>query len=229
MKNAFSFLLSIILANAVASTVLAAEQPALSVSERYSYAMGVRLGQLLKQQGIEQLDSKAFAAAIDDVLNDYPLRLSDAEMREAVAEQQKVFAEQRAARAEARLQAGQTFLAQNAGKPGVVVLPSGLQYQVLKSGSGEQPGQQDTVRVHYHGTLIDGTVFDSSVERGEPVEFPLAGVVPGFSEALANMHVGDHWRVFLPSGLAYGERGAGSDIGPNEALTFEIQLLGIVR
>lgn len=225
MKNAFLFLLSITLVG----VTVAAEQPTLSVSERYSYAMGVRLGQLLKDQGIEKLDSKAFAEAIDDVLNDYPLRLSAVDMRQAIAEQQQVFARQRAARAEARLQAGKDFLAENAGKAGVVALPSGLQYQVLKSGSGEQPGPQDTVRVHYHGTLIDGNVFDSSVERGEPVEFPLAGVVPGFSEALSNMHVGDHWRVFLPSELAYGQRGAGSDIGPNEALIFEIELLDIVR
>lgn len=211
------------------TSVQAAEGPSLDISERYSYAMGVRLGELLKGQGIGQLDSSAFAAAIDDVLNDRPLSLNPTEMREAIAAQQRVFAEQRQQRAQANLEAGQAYLASNAGRPEVTVLPSGLQYEVLSRGDGEQATLQNTVRVHYHGTRIDGGVFDSSVERGQPAEFSLAGVVPGFSEALSNMRVGDHWRVFLPSTLAYGERGAGAEIGPNEALIFEIQLLAIVR
>lgn len=198
------------------------------VSERYSYAMGVRLGELLRGQGIVELDSEAFAAAIDDVLNDRPLRLSSDDMRKAMVEQQRRLAEQRAQRAATRLAEGQAFLERNASQAGIVVLPSGLQYQVLQRGDGAQPGPQDTVRVHYHGSLIDGRVFDSSVERGQPAEFPLAGVVPGFREALSLMRVGDHWRVFLPSSLAYGEQGAGADIGPNEALVFEIQLLDIL-
>lgn len=207
----------------------AADVSPLSVSERYSYTMGVRLGQMLKEQGIERLDSQAFATAIDDVMSGRALRLSDAEMRDAVVAQQRQFTEQRAQQAQANLEAGQAFLAANAGKPDVVVLPSGLQYRVLASGDGEQPTAQDRVRVHYHGTRIDGSVFDSSVERGQPADFPLSGVVPGFREAISNMRVGDHWQVFLPSALAYGERGAGSDIGPNEALTFEIRLLQILR
>lgn len=207
----------------------AAEPAPLSVSERYSYAMGVRLGQLLQAQGIAQLDSRAFAAAIDDVLAGRPLRLSEAEMQAAVVEQQRAFATQREQRAQANLEAGRDFLTRNAGRADVVVLPSGLQYRVLESGSGAQPGSTDTVRVHYHGTLIDGSVFDSSVERGEPAEFALSGVIPGFREAISGMHAGDRWQVFLPSTLAYGEGGAGTDIGPNETLIFEIQLLDIVR
>lgn len=215
---------------AFSSGLLAAQEPApVTIPERYSYTMGVRLGQLLKGQGIAQLDINAFAAAIDDVLSGRPLRLSDDEMRAAVAAQQRVFAEQREQRAQANLQAGQDFLAKNAGRSDIVVQPSGLQYEVLAQGSGEPAGVQDTVRVHYHGTRIDGSVFDSSVERGEPAQFSLAAVVPGFREAISNMRVGDHWRVFLPSMLAYGERGAGSDIGPNEVLIFEIQLLEVVR
>ena len=214
----------------LSSGLAAAEEPApLTVSERYSYTMGVRLGELLKRQGIGQLDSRAFAAAIDDVLNQRALRLSADEMREAVAAQQRVIAEQRAQRGQANLKAGEEFLAQNAGRPGVVVMPSGLQYQVLAQGDGAQANAQATVRVHYHGTRIDGSVFDSSVERGEPAQFSLAAVVPGFREAISNMRVGDHWRVFLPSALAYGERGSGADIGPNEVLIFEIQLLEVVR
>lgn len=199
------------------------------VSERYSYAMGVRLGQLLKAQGIVALDSEAFAAAIDDVLSGHPLRLSDAEMQAAIRDQQGVLAEQRALRAEANLRAGREFLAANAGRAEVAVLPSGLQYEVLQTGGGSRPTAEDTVRVHYHGTLLDGSVFDSSVERGEPAEFALGAVIPGFREALSNMQVGDHWRVYLPSALAYGERGAGGDIGPNETLIFELQLLDILR
>ena len=215
---------------ALSGGLAAAEEPApLTIPERYSYTMGVRLGELLKSQGIGQLDSRAFAAAIDDVLNQRPLRLSDDEMREAVAAQQRVFAEQRAQRAQANLKAGQAFLAKNAGRSDIVVLPSGLQYQVLVQGEGAPADAQAAVRVHYHGTRIDGSVFDSSVERGEPAQFSLAAVVPGFREAISNMRVGDHWRVYLPSGLAYGERGAGTDIGPNEVLIFEIQLLEVVR
>lgn len=208
---------------------LAAESPDPGVAERYSYTMGVRLGQLLKAQGIVQLDSAAFAAAIDDVLAGHPLRLSDAEMQAAVCEQQGILAGQRAQRAQDNLEAGREFLAANAGRPEVVVLPSGLQYEVLESGSGAQPTAEDSVRVHYHGTLLDGRVFDSSVERGEAAEFALGAVIPGFREALSNMRIGDHWRVYIPSALAYGERGAGSDIGPNETLIFELQLLDIIR
>lgn len=199
------------------------------VAERYSYTMGVRLGQLLRAQGISQADSASFAQAIDDVLNERTLRLSTDEMRQAIVDQQRLLAEQRAAKAADNLRAGQEFLARNATNADVVALPSGLQYRVLDKGDGEQPGADDTVRVHYQGTLIDGRVFDSSIERGEPAEFPLAGVVPGFREALSLMHVGDRWQVFMPSTLAYGEKGAGADIGPNETLIFEMQLLDIVR
>jgi len=207
----------------------AAESSDPGVAERYSYTMGVRLGQLLKAQGIVQLDSAAFAAAIDDVLAGHPLRLSDEEMQAAVRDQQGILAGQRAQRARDNLEAGREFLAANAGRSEVVVLPSGLQYEVLESGNGAQPTAEDSVRVHYHGTLLDGRVFDSSVERGEPAEFALGAVIPGFREALSQMRVGDHWRVYLPSTLAYGERGAGSDIGPNETLIFELELLDIVR
>mgnify|MGYP000588518734 CR=1 FL=1 len=215
---------------ALSNPPAAADGPApLTLPERYSYSMGARLGELLKGQGIGELDVDAFAAAIDDVLRGRPLRLSDEQMREAVTAQQRVFVEQRAQRAQANLEAGQAFLANNAGRPDVVVLPSGLQYQVLARGTGAQASAQDVVRVHYHGTRIDGSVFDSSVARGEPAQFSLAAVVPGFREAISNMRVGDHWRVYLPSTLAYGERGAGADIGPNEVLIFEIQLIEVVR
>lgn len=225
MKRVFVALLCV----AISWPVLAAAEPTdLSVSERYSYAMGVRLGQLLKAQGMVRLDSAVFAAAIDDVLGGHPLRLSDADMQAAIRDQQGVFAEQRAQRAQDNLLAGREFLAANAARADVVTLPSGVQYEVLERGGGAQPTTEDTVRVHYHGTLLDGSVFDSSVERGAPAEFALAAVIPGFREALSNMRIGDHWRVYIPSALAYGERGAGSDIGPNETLIFELQLLDII-
>ena len=211
----------------LSTLAIGAESGGLGVSERYSYAMGVRLGQLLRGQGIEKLDSHAFAAAIDDVLGGKPLRLSAEEMQAAIREQQQVFAQQRAQRAQTKLAAERDFLTRNAAEDGVVVLPSGLQYRVLASGDGAQPESDARVRVHYHGTLLDGSVFDSSVERGEPAEFALSGVIPGFREAISQMHIGDRWQVFIPSALAYGERGAGADIGPNETLTFEIELLGI--
>lgn len=207
----------------------AREQAAFSVSERYSYAMGVRLGQLLKGQGIRQLDSGAFAQAIDDVLLARPLRLSDQEMVAAIQEQQRVFAQQKQQRAQASLEAGRVFLAENAGKPGTQVLPGGVQYRVLESGSGAQPSADGNVRVHYHGTLLDGTVFDSSVDRNQPAEFSLGAVIPGFRDSISRMHVGDRWQVFIPSDQAYGEDGAGAAIGPNETLTFEIQLLEVMR
>ena len=122
---------------------------------------------------------------------------------------------------EKNLKDGEAFLAANAKKEGVKTLPSGLQYKVLKSGSGKTPKATDTVKTHYHGTLIDGTVFDSSVERGEPVEFPVNGVIPGWTEALQLMKEGDKWQLFVPAKLAYGERGAGGKIGPNSTLIFE--------
>jgi len=205
----------------------AAEPSDPGVAERYSYTMGVRLGQLLKAQGIVQLDSAAFAAAIDDVLAGHPLRLSDEEMQAAVRDQQGILAGQRAQRARDNLEAGRDFLAANAGRSEVVVLPSGLQYEVLESGNGAQPTAEDSVRVHYHGTLLDGRVFDSSVERGDPAEFGVHQVIPGWTEALQLMSVGDKWRIVCPPSLAYGEQGAGSAIAPNTALVFEIHLIAI--
>jgi FKBP-type peptidyl-prolyl cis-trans isomerase FklB len=125
------------------------------------------------------------------------------------------------------IKAGEAFLAENAKKDGVKTTASGLQYKVVKSGSGKTPGLNDTVKVHYHGTLIDGTVFDSSVDRGEPVTFPVNGVIPGWTEALQLMKVGDKWQLVIPAKLAYGENGAGGKIGPNSVLQFDVELLAI--
>lgn len=214
----------------VGSGVLnAAEPDGLSVSERYSYAMGVQLGQLLRAQGVSRLDSDAFAAAIDDVLAGRPLRLDPLQMQAAVRDQQRLFAEQRAARAAVEREEEQAFLAANARNPDIVVLPDGLQYRILQRGVGARPGDDDSVRVHYQGALTDGTVFDSSYTRGTPADFALGGVIPGFREALAMMQVGDRWQVFVPSALAYGEQGAGKEIGPYQTLVFDIELLDVLR
>ena len=124
---------------------------------------------------------------------------------------------------------GEAFLAQNAKKEGVITTASGLQYKVLKSGTGESPKRTDTVKVHNHGTLIDGTVFDSSVQRGQPISFPVNGVIPGWVEALQLMKVGDKWQLFIPARLAYGDQSPGAGIPPNSVLIFEVELLGIEK
>jgi FKBP-type peptidyl-prolyl cis-trans isomerase FklB len=129
----------------------------------------------------------------------------------------------------AKLDAGEAFLAENAKKEGVKTTASGLQYKVLKSGTGESPKPTDKVKVHYHGTLIDGTVFDSSVQRGEPISFPVGGVIQGWVEALQLMKVGDKWQLFIPARLAYGENSPGSGIPPNSVLIFEVELLAIEK
>jgi FKBP-type peptidyl-prolyl cis-trans isomerase FklB len=130
-------------------------------------------------------------------------------------------------KASANLKAGQDFLTANKQKPGVTTLPSGLQYEVIKEGTGIKPGARSNVTCHYHGSLIDGTVFDSSVERGQPATFPLNRVISGWTEGLQLMGVGSKWRFFIPPGLAYGDRQTGSDIGPNSTLIFEVELLGV--
>src|SRR5699024_2579128 len=170
-------------------------------------------------------------------VDDKEIRLSEDEMHEAIAEdQQEKMAEMWAGQEEQQAQSaevekqGKAFLEENAKKEGVTVLESGLQYEVLEEGDGgPKPKAEDTVKTHYHGTLVDGTVFDSSQDRGEPVEFPVNGVIEGWQEALQLMSVGDKWRIVLPPELAYGEHGAGGMIGPNATLIFEVELLEIVE
>ena len=169
----------------------------------------------------------AFSAALDDVLYGNELKLDLATMKQAIETQQETILKQLTAAAEQKKQQGIAFLEKNKSAEGVQVLPNGLQYIVLKAGTGKQPTATDKVTVHYHGTLIDGTVFDSSVERGAPATFALDRVIPGFRESLTRMKTGGKWRVFVPSELAYGESGAGNSIGPNETLIFEIELLEV--
>ncbi len=197
--------------------------------ERLGYSLGVTLGQSI-QQDVEDLDIDAFTQAIRDVFDGGELAMNDEEMADALATFQQ---EARAAReAETEQQAaanraeGEAYLDENASQDGVTVTDSGLQYRELASGDGATPGADDTVEVHYEGTLIDGTVFDSSYDRGEPVSFQVGQVIEGWQEALQLMSVGDTWEVVIPSALAYGAQGQGP-IGPHETLIFKVELLDV--
>ena len=195
--------------------------------QRLSYMIGLQVGQSLRQQGLHEIDAAALAAALDDVLQDRRPRLTLEEMQAA----QAAFQAERAARqnrdATDNLAAGEAFFASNSRNEGVEQTPDGLQYRVIRAGEGAAPTAEDRVVVHYRGRLLDGTEFDSSYGRGEPTEFMLGAVIPGWQAALQLMQVGSHWEVWIPAELAYGERGAGGAIGPNQALHFEIELLEI--
>jgi FKBP-type peptidyl-prolyl cis-trans isomerase FklB len=199
--------------------------------QRTSYAIGLDIATNLKAREID-LDPKALASGIADALAEKPALKPD-EVREVLMKlQQEMMAKgetKNKADSEKNLKAGDAFLAENGKKEGVKTTASGLQYKVLKSGDGASPKKTDSVKVHYHGTLIDGKVFDSSVQRGEPVTFQVDGVIPGWVEALQLMKVGDKWQLFIPAKLAYGERVPDPLIGPNATLVFEVELLGIEK
>ncbi|MBO9151134.1 FKBP-type peptidyl-prolyl cis-trans isomerase [Chitinophaga sp. GCM10012297] len=190
-----------------------------------SYAIGNDMGEMMKGQGLDSLNLKLFMAALEDCFKgDTALLTADQGKTVVSAYIQKIKAE-KAAKNKAE---GEAFLAQNKTKPGVAVLPSGLQFQVLKAGTGPKPTLQDKVKVHYHGMLIDGTTFDSSIDRGEPITLPVTGVIAGWTEALQLMPVGSKWKLFIPANLAYGERQAGAKITPNSTLVFDVELLEIL-
>jgi FKBP-type peptidyl-prolyl cis-trans isomerase len=190
-----------------------------------SYALGVVFGYELKETGLA-IDYGHFAEGLRVSMEDGDTRLS---LEEAVEMIQGAFLELREAEVAENLERGREFLRQNAERDGIRVTESGLQYAVIQEGGGERPSGSDTVRVHYEGRLIDGTVFDSSRENGSPLEFPLDTVIPGWTEALALMSVGSRYQLFLPSELGYGEWGAGDIIPPNSVLIFDVELLEIVR
>lgn len=215
-----------LLAVAVTSLAQAAEPSLETLTQRYSYTVGYQLGQRLAAQEAK-LDPAAFAGALQDALSGADARMNMDERRQTLEEwgaEQKAAA---AAEAEGNLAKGQAFLAENAKREGVTVMPSGLQYEVLASGDGATPTAEQSVVVHYEGTLIDGTVFDSSRKRGSPASFALNGVIEGFKEAITHMKTGDHWKVYMPADLGYGARGAGQSIGPNSALIFDLELLEV--
>lgn len=207
----------------------AAAQNLETVTERTSYYFGLDLGGSLAQQiGTERVDIDAVILGLRDGLAQAEPRLSLDDIRTAVMALQRELQSEQENMTMALRAEGETFLAENAEKDGVTVTPSGLQYEVISSGNGgNSPGSTDVVRVHYHGTLIDGTVFDSSVERGEPVEFPLNGVIPGWTEGVQLMSEGDKYRFFIPADLGYRDQAVGS-IPPYSVLVFEVELLEIL-
>jgi FKBP-type peptidyl-prolyl cis-trans isomerase FklB len=222
----------VVLAVAIlASPVCAEEQSVLKTEkDKVNYGIGVSLGKNFKQQGID-VDVDLVVKGLRDELSGTKLLLPEAELSDTM---QKFQAELRQKRAQSRKMAaedarkeGEAFLAENKKKEGVVTQPSGLQYRILKKGAGKKPKPADTVSVHYRGTLINGTEFDSSHRTGEPATLKVNGVIPGWQEALKLMPVGSKWQLFVPPPLAYGERGAGKDIGPNATLIFEVELLAI--
>jgi FKBP-type peptidyl-prolyl cis-trans isomerase len=197
-----------------------------SEKQKLSYSMGIFFSQSVTQQNLD-LDVPAFLQAIDDVLNKSELKLSREEMQAILTKYQEDQTKQQLAMAEKNLADGKKFLADNKTNKGVTELPNGLQYKVVKEGDGEKPTTANTVTVHYRGTLIDGTEFDSSYSRGEPAQLQLTQVIKGWQEALPLMKVNSKWQIYVPSELAYGPRGAGSLIGPNSTLIFDIELIAI--
>lgn len=203
------------------------------LKSKASYALGLNISQSLKAQGVE-IDPEQMAKGIKDGLSDAAPSMSPEEMQAILAAFQKELTTKRAdmAKAEAtkNLTDGKAYLDANAKKEGVKTLPSGLQYQVLKQGTGPKPTASSTVRTHYRGTLIDGKEFDSSYKRGEPAEFPVNGVIRGWTEALQLMPAGSKYKLFIPANLAYGEQAPpGSIIGPNSTLVFEVELLEVLK
>lgn len=198
-----------------------------SLSERVSYAYGLMIARQLSERGIE-IDLSQFDAAFRSVIDKKESLMTEDEISAAFSENQKIMDQKNVTGEDkANLEAGMAYLAENGKKDGVKTTASGLQYEVLKQGDGEKPKPTDEVTVHYHGMLIDGKVFDSSVERGEPTSFPLNQVIPGWTEGVQLMTKGSKFRFVIPYDLAYGDRGAGADIKPYSTLIFEVELLDI--
>jgi len=194
--------------------------------DKVSYALGLSLGNNLVSSGITSLNISKLSQGIKDVLEQNQPEISFQEAQDVINE---YFQNLQSKMSEKTIEEGKTFLENNGKRPEVVTLESGLQYEIIKEGNGPVPNANNTVKVHYHGTLIDGTVFDSSVRRGEPAAFGVTQVISGWVEALQLMPVGSKWKLFIPSDLAYGAQGAGQHIGPHTTLVFEVELLGIEK
>jgi FKBP-type peptidyl-prolyl cis-trans isomerase FklB len=233
MKTYVMILATIMLLPALAHAQEAAGEPVTLETEmdKISYAIGTQAGQSFKAQELE-INLEMLVRGIEDVLAGRELAISQEEMRQVMMDHRKRMMAKRAEKskkqAEENLVKGNAFLEENKAKPGVQVLPSGLQYKVLKDGTGRTPTATDSVSANYRGTLIDGTEFDSSYKRNKPGEFDVTGVIPGWTEALQLMKEGAKWQLFIPSELAYGDKPRGRTIPPNAALIFEIELLEIL-
>lgn len=212
-----------------ATKAVPAKKPAALVlknqSDSFSYAIGISIANFYKEQGITGINTQLVSRAIADA-NGGKAALSDDQVNNVIMAYMQ---SKRSEKSSAVRKAGEAFLAENKKKPGIITTASGIQYQILKEGNGPKPTSSDKVKVHYHGTLIDGTVFDSSVDRGEPIEFQVTGVIAGWVEILQLMPVGSKWKVFIPSNLAYGDNDMGPVIKAGSVLIFEIELLDIVK
>jgi FKBP-type peptidyl-prolyl cis-trans isomerase len=198
--------------------------------DKFSYSLGMKMGENMHKQDVA-IDPAIFARGLRDGLAGGKTLMTDDEAQAAISDVQNEMRKKQQEKAQqagiANKKDGEVFLAANKAKPGVVALPSGLQYKILTPGTGPKPTASDTVVCNYRGTLIDGTEFDSSYKRGQPATFPVGGVIKGWTEALQLMPVGSKWQLFIPPDLAYGERGAGADIGPDATLVFEVELISI--
>jgi FKBP-type peptidyl-prolyl cis-trans isomerase FklB len=194
-------------------------------ADKFSYAIGINIAQSIQAQGLsDSINVQLLAKAFDDVLKKLKLDITPEEAQNVI---QQYMMEAQSKAGEKNAREGKKFLEENAKRKGVVTLPSGLQYEVIKEGDGISPKETDQVTVHYHGTLINGEVFDSSIERGQPATFPVNGVIRGWVEALQLMKTGSKWKLYIPSELAYGDRSAGPKIGPGSTLIFEVELLSV--
>ncbi|MBP6335327.1 MAG: FKBP-type peptidyl-prolyl cis-trans isomerase [Bacteroidia bacterium] len=193
-------------------------------ADSVSYGIGISIGANMKKDGLDSLNLDILKAAIQAAIKGDSLLMTSAESQAAI---QSYLGRKQEEKSSQNIALGKKFLEDNKSKPGVKVLPDGLQYVVIKEGTGPMPTAEDTVVTHYHGTLIDGTVFDSSVDRGEPAEFPVGAVIKGWTEALQMMKVGSKWKLFIPSELAYGDRQAGPTILPHSTLVFDVELISI--
>ncbi len=194
-----------------------------TIKDKASYGLGMSIGESLLKDGLSSLDMDIFIQGVKDRI----AGTSTMPVEESQKALQQYYTEMQNAKSSKNVEAGLQFMEANGKKDGITTLPSGMQYEVMKAGSGAKPKATDKVTTHYHGTLVDGTVFDSSVERGQPASFPVNGVIQGWVEALQLMETGSKWRLFIPPNLAYGEQGSPPVIGPNATLIFEVELISI--
>ena len=216
-------LVGLVLAGCDSETSVKLDTPA----QKASYGIGLNMGKSLAQEGMDDLDSAAVAQGIDDALTKQEQKLTDEELMEAFSFLQTRAEERMVEMNQEAIAAGEKFLADNAKREGVTTTESGLQYEIIKKAEGAQPTADDVVTVHYEGSLVDGTVFDSSIKRGSPIDLPVGGVIPGWVEGLQLMHVGEKYKLYIPSELAYGEQSPSPLIPANSVLVFELELLGI--
>ena len=226
IKHIVFLLIGVIISFSSYSQEAITEQGLKNATDSLSYSFGILIGNNMAVQGVQELNEEMFMKGFDHGYSNAAPVIS---MKTADQYIQDYFNKQIENEANMNLERSKLFMAENAKQEGVVTLPSGLQYKIITPGSGDHPLSTDQVKVHYHGTFIDGKVFDSSIERGEPIVFGVNEVIPGWTEALQLMQPGARWMLFIPSELAYGSQGAGGVIGPNQALVFEVELIEIVR